>query len=165
MITLASWGMLFGTFVLSAGLARVRASQWPPDGIIGLDAYLPSIATLALILSSVLIHKGYMRFDKENLKEFKFYWGLGLLMGVFFLALQSYTLIDWYSKGVRVSQHLYASVIYVWIIIHGLHILGALGGLFYKFKKPKSAASLQIWGWFWHFIDLVWLAMFPLLVF
>lgn len=164
LIALASWTMLFGTFILSLGFARARAGVWPPPGITPLDPFLPGVATLALLASSILIHKGYKAFHSDP-QSFRFFWGMGWLLGVFFVGLQLYALSSWYIQGVRASSHIYSSAVYVWIIIHAIHLFGALLGISYKYFHPKSEESLQLWGWFWHFIDVVWLVMFPLLLF
>lgn len=56
--------------------------------------------------------------------------------------------------------------------LHGLHVLGGMVVLFYfwgpgfkMFKKEpeRYANRLEVGGLFWHFVDLVWIFLFPVL--
>jgi heme/copper-type cytochrome/quinol oxidase subunit 3 len=165
LIVLASFGMLFGTFILSLMFARLRAPVWPPRGILPLDPWLPTLSTAAIVVSSILIHKAHAKFVEKRLEDFRYFWGLGLLLGILFMGLQSWALGSWYMEGVRVSQHLYASAVYVLIIFHGLHLSAGLAGLVHQYFYAKEESSLQAWSWFWHFLGVVWIIMFPLLLF
>jgi|GEM_PF-7049349 len=164
-LAIGSWAMLFGTLVLSLGLARVRSATWPPVDSIPLDPLLPTASTLLLFASSFLIHKGYTAYKNLDLKNFKFFWGLGCLSGFFFLAFQALSLGQWWQEGMRVEMNLYTSTVYVFILFHAIHVLVALLGLSFKYKNAKSLTSLQLWAWFWHFIDIVWIISFPILLF
>jgi heme/copper-type cytochrome/quinol oxidase subunit 3 len=74
LIFLASFGMMFGTFLLSLGIARMRLTLWPPPGVTPLDPWLPTISTIALITSSILVEKAYRKFQKSCLEDFRFFW-------------------------------------------------------------------------------------------
>jgi heme/copper-type cytochrome/quinol oxidase subunit 3 len=60
--------------------------------------------------------------------------------------------------------------------LHGLHILLGLGGLFYlvhrtRFEPHELKYQVTTRAWansvslFWHYLDLLWLALFALLLF
>lgn len=165
LLVLASFGMLFGTLVLSLIFARLRAPVWPPIGITPLDPTLPIISTLAILISSVLLHMAFRKFENNKREDFKYFWGLGVLTGILFLGLQSWSLGHWYLQGVRVSQHLYASAVYVMIIFHAFHLIVALSGIIHQYFKARSEETLQAWTWVWHFLGVVWVIMCPLLLF
>lgn len=166
MLSLFSWGMLFGTLILSLMLARTRsAGQWPPTGITPLDPFLPTVSTAILLLSSFFLHRGYKFYLRQEQEKFHSFWGLACFTGILFVLMQAITLTQWWQTGTTHRDHLYTSCLYVFIILHALHVLMGLSGLLYKFYKPVDGQSLQLWGWFWHFIDVVWIVSFPILLF
>ena len=61
-----------------------------------------------------------------------------------------------------------ASLFYVTTGTHGLHVFGGIMGLTYLTYKawtgaynPQSAVSIEYFGLYWHFVDLVWVLVFP----
>ena len=61
-----------------------------------------------------------------------------------------------------------ATLFYVTTGTHGLHVLVGIIGLAYlTFKawtgayNPQSAVSIEYFGLYWHFVDLVWVLVFP----
>ena len=66
--------------------------------------------------------------------------------------------------NIRVS----ATMFYVTTGTHGAHVLGGILGLTYMTYKawtgaytPQSAVSIEYFGLYWHFVDLVWVLVFP----
>lgn len=166
-VALASWTMLFGTFILSFLLARTKSAIWPPLEVARFPLFLPVISTVVLFVSSVCIHRGYKAYldytlDRQKLQSFssfKFFWGLGLLLGFFFAALQGLSLYRWFELGVDYKVHVYASSIYFLVAFHALHLIVGQAGLIYANFKPK-AETLKLWSWFWHFLDVIWVTIF-----
>jgi cytochrome c oxidase subunit I+III len=61
-----------------------------------------------------------------------------------------------------------ASTFYVTTGTHGVHVFGGIVGLTYMTLKasrggytPKNAVSIEYFGLYWHFVDLVWVIVFP----
>ena len=61
-----------------------------------------------------------------------------------------------------------ASLFYVTTGTHGAHVAGGIIGLSYMTYKawlggytPKNAVSIEYFGLYWHFVDLVWVLVFP----
>ena len=61
-----------------------------------------------------------------------------------------------------------ASTFYVTTGTHGVHVAGGIIGLTYMTFKawtggytPKNAVSIEYFGLYWHFVDLVWVLVFP----
>ena len=55
--------------------------------------------------------------------------------------------------------------------LHGLHVLGGVicfvyffltGGAMYKVNPEQLANRVEVSGLFWHFVDLVWIFVFPI---
>ncbi len=61
-----------------------------------------------------------------------------------------------------------ASTFYVTTGTHGVHVFGGIVGLTYMTYKagtggytPTNAVSIEYFGLYWHFVDLVWVIVFP----
>lgn len=78
----------------------------------------------------------------------------------------AYTHHDYHDfiMNIRVS----ASLFYVTTGTHGAHVAGGIVGLSYMTYKawrggytPTNAVSIEYFGLYWHFVDLVWVLVFP----
>lgn len=173
LIALASWGMLFGTFFLSYLLYRARMPVWPPLGTETIPPLLPTIATGLLVASSFFIHSAYRQLLNSERKDFKRFWGIGTFLGFLFLVLQVGTWNHLIKMGMKAESNFFASIYYTLTGIHALHVVVGLGVLVWvwwnadRYSAPTQVnKSLvpQLSGWFWHFMDAIWLVMFVLLI-
>ncbi|MEZ4815199.1 MAG: hypothetical protein R3A80_08360 [Bdellovibrionota bacterium] len=158
LVSLASWVMLFGTLILSFILARIKTPLWPPPYIESFPLLVPSFSTLAIGLSSVFVTKGFSAYKLNKQSDFKFYWLLAIVTGLLFGTLQTIALTKWMTFDVR--EHVYSSSVAFLILFHGVHFILGLSGLLFKFFNPSNIQSLRLWSWFWHFLGVVWLAIF-----
>ena len=65
---------------------------------------------------------------------------------------------------------LFFSVYFVMTGIHGLHVVIGMGIIYYLIRRagrnefgPNYFTPVEITGLYWHFVDLVWIYLFPLL--
>ncbi len=171
LVAMASWAMLFGTLILTFVLARVKTPIWPPPYIESFPLLVPFFSTVVIGLSSFFITKALKAYSKQNVFDFKFYWLMGIGTGVVFGTLQFFALKNWMTFDVR--SHVYSSSVAFMVIFHGLHFIFGLSGLAWKYiatlrdTKNSNAQfdiskiqSLRLWSWFWHFLGVVWLAIF-----
>jgi cytochrome c oxidase subunit 3 len=77
-----------------------------------------------------------------------------------------------YGAGVELERHaqIYFSLYFAMTGMHALHMvigLGLLGWLVAGARRnrftPESNAPVEIVGLYWHFVDIVWIFLFPLL--
>lgn len=66
----------------------------------------------------------------------------------------------------------YFSIYYTLTGLHALHVVGgalvlgyfaARGGSLYRRNPEHQANRIEVGGLFWHFVDLVWIFLFPIL--
>ena len=69
-----------------------------------------------------------------------------------------------FMANIRVS----ASIFFVTTGTHGIHVLAGVIGLLYLTLKayrggfnPDNAVTIEYFGLYWHFVDLVWVLVFP----
>jgi cytochrome c oxidase subunit I+III len=67
-----------------------------------------------------------------------------------------------------INLRLSASTFFVTTGTHGVHVFGGIVGLAYMSWKahnggygPSNAVSIEYFGLYWHFVDLVWVLVFP----
>jgi cytochrome c oxidase subunit 3 len=65
---------------------------------------------------------------------------------------------------------LFFSVYFVMTGIHGLHVIIGMGIIYYLIRRasrnefgPEYFTPVEMTGLYWHFVDLVWIYLFPLL--
>lgn len=168
---LASEVMLFGGLFSSYVLLRVGASSWPHGSDI-LNVPLATVNTMLLIASSVTMVMSWASLMERSFAKYRMYMGLTILLGVGFLIIKSF------EYGAKFEHHLYPSestfmAIYFTLTgLHGLHVLGGIivnlyfwitGRRMWESDPQRLVNRVEVAGLYWHFVDLVWIFLFPLL--
>ena len=163
LIAMASFGMLFGTLLLSFLLAQARNTNWPPIGVQPVNSILAFLSTGVIISSSLV----YTHARKSSSK----WWFLGTwCLAWIFLALQYETLKTMWVHGQSLNSDIYSGSVHLLIGMHALHLLAGIAALSYvaamSFWRPAklTESTTQIVGWFWHFLGFLWALIFLVLV-
>ena len=92
-----------------------------------------------------------------------------MVLGLVFLGGQVYEFRAFVEEGLGLTTNLFASTFYVMVGFHGAHVsvgvlwLGALWCLAARGRLGRHQALLvDIAGLYWHFVDVVWIAIFTL---
>jgi len=168
---LASEVMLFGALFSSLILIRTGAVNWPRASEI-LNVPLATLNTFVLIGSSVTVIMAWASLRLGELKKAKIYLLVTLLCGFGFMIIKA---IEYSTKF---SHHLYPStsnffaIYYTMTGLHGLHVIGGMvmfayllgpGSKMYNTERERYINRVEITGLYWHFVDLVWIFLFPTL--
>jgi cytochrome c oxidase subunit 3 len=94
------------------------------------------------------------------------------LMGLFFVLGQGYEYIHLVEHGTTISSSAYGSVFYLPTGFHGLHVIGGLIAFVFllarttmsKFTPAQATAAIVV-SYYWHFVDIVWIALFATIYF
>jgi cytochrome c oxidase subunit 3 len=171
MVAMASFGMLFGTLLLSYGLARLRAPVWPPIGAEPINPWLPTLSVIAVLLSSYTVQEAVSRWQQGKHSEFSTWWQRTLWLGLAFLAVQTGVWLQLYRMGQTLTGNLFSAIYWVLTCVHALHVIAAITALCWVFLRlRKKNQTLQITqapkiaAWFWHFLGAVWVLMYVALV-
>jgi cytochrome c oxidase subunit 3 len=166
-IFLGSWAMMFGALFFSYAVLRVSAPIWPAPGFERLPLGLPGIATLLLLGSSRTLAVALARARCGQLAQCRnqLFWTMAL--GVAFVLLQCKVWVDLWQSGLRLGSGAYGGTFYVLTVFHVLHVLVGLG-LLARLVAPlvrrapvaPGRATATLTAMFWHFVGVVWLAMF-----
>jgi heme/copper-type cytochrome/quinol oxidase subunit 3 len=90
-----------------------------------------------------------------------------LLLGMAFLGLQIY---DYTELPFEVSSHAYGTMYYAMTGLHGLHVLAGLILMLVVLGRASQGVyatgridGLHAVGYYWHFVDVVWIGLFATL--
>lgn len=159
---IATEASLFAYLLFAYAYLGARAhGGWVPE-LPQLSKALPN--TILLVASSFVLYWGERGIRQGRTLRLKWALGLTLVMGAVFIAVQFW---EWHSKHFLPSDNAYASSYFTTTGFHLMHVFGGLliiaPLLFWswlgKFGAERHAA-VSIGALCWHFVDVVWLAVF-----
>ena len=170
---LASEVMLFGGLFSAYIFLRTGVDNWPA-GTEYLDVRLATLNTLFLISSYVTMVMSWASLKLNDFKKFKFYSGTTLLFAFGFLVIKYF---EYSAKFSHVPPYLPSTnnFLGIYFTMTGLHVLHVIGGIvvigyyfgpgskMWKADPERFTNRIEIVGLYWHFVDLVWIFLFPVL--
>jgi cytochrome c oxidase subunit 3 len=169
---LASEVMLFGALFSSLILLRTGAPHWP-RGWEELSVPLASINTLVLIFSSVTVIMAWSHLRLGDLATGKKYIWVTLGCALVFLVIKGFEYGHKFELHHYPSTNNFFATYFVMTGLHGLHVIGGVvcfayfltpwGSKMWKTDPQRYTNRIEITGLYWHFVDLVWIFLFPTL--
>lgn len=167
---LASEIMLFGGLISAYIILRSGSAHMavPPRSMMGVP--LATFNTFALITSSVTMVLALAAIQEGNIAKFQRWILCTIGGGLIFLCVKAYEYHHKWEEGITISSNLFGSFYYT---LTGLHVIHVTGGLFLMAYilwagtrgdfTPDSHDRVECAGLYWHFVDLVWVILFPIL--
>jgi len=168
---LASEVMLFGALFSSYILLRTGAPEWPRGASI-LSVPLGAFNTALLISSSLTMLLSWTALRMKDFKKFKLLLGITILLAIVFLGVKAYEYSTKFEHHYFPSKSTYLAIYFTMTGLHALHIIGGIivntymwgpGSKMWKTDPERFTNRIEIAGLYWHFVDLVWLFLFPML--
>ncbi len=165
---LASDCMFFGTLISTHLIYRkIHPDVVDPRKIF--DIELTSFSTFILLMSSLLMALAVSAMHKHNLVSARWFLGGVIFFGSIFVGCQVYEFHHFvHHSELTLSSSIFGSTFYLLTGTHGVHvtlgILWLLGWLLFSFSgriKPEHALDVEVAGLYWHFVDIVWIIIFP----
>lgn len=161
-VWLASELMFFAG--LFAGWFSLRAANdvWPPEGV-ELAVGRTAVATLVLVVSSLTMHGAVVAAERGDRVGTVRWLGVTGALGAAFLVNLG---LEYAELEFSMSTHAYGSIFFLMTGFHGLHLLGgilfmvAVAALVSGRSHAPAAPSVEVCAYYWHFVDVVWVAMF-----
>jgi cytochrome c oxidase subunit 3 len=179
-VWLASELMFFaGLFAMYFTVRAVMpADEWALQAD-KLNLTFAAINTTVLVLSSVTCQMGVWAAERfQPVRTGSIFqvnrWGMNewmtltFLMGAFFIGGQIFEYAELVEHGVTISSTPYGSVFYLTTGFHGLHVVGGLIAFLFLLGRSFSAKNFGhheattaiVTSYYWHFVDVVWIALF-----
>ena len=169
---LASEVMLFGGLFSAYIMLRLTDPNWANYGQSALNVPLATLNTAVLITSSVTMVMSWVSLKLNDLKKYKLYMGATLLCSLIFLIIKYFEYTAKFDHGLFPSTNNFLAVYFTITGLHGLHIIGGMivNGYFFgpgikmwDSEPERFTNRIEIAGLYWHFVDLVWIFLFPAL--
>ncbi|MGH9210358.1 MAG: cytochrome c oxidase subunit 3 [Acidimicrobiales bacterium] len=161
-VWLASELMFFAGLFAAYFTLRSVNDAWPPDDV-ELETARTAVATVVLVASSATMHRA-VRYAEQGQRRPSIVWlGVTSLLGALFLTNQ---VVEYAQASFQVDDHAYGSIFYLMTGFHGLHVLGGLMFMgaaavaIAGHSRAPTGPTVEVCGYYWHFVDAVWVAMF-----
>ncbi|HEY0485178.1 MAG TPA: heme-copper oxidase subunit III [Mycobacteriales bacterium] len=126
--------------------------------------------TVVLVLSSITCQWGVFAAERGDVFRLRRWFTLTLVMGAIFVGGQAYEYTNLVREGVKINADGYGSVFYLTTGFHGLHVIGGLIAFVFVMIRstmgrftPAQATSAIVVSYYWHFVDVVWIALFAMI--
>ena len=167
-VWLSSELMFFAAlFAMYFTLRSVNPELWAEEVKL-LNIPLSSVNTTVLVLSSVTCQLGVFAAERGDVKGLRKWFVITFLMGFYFVAGQVYEYAVLVHEGLTLSSSAYGSAFYLTTGFHGLHVTGGLIAFLFVLARTyatkqyshKQATTAIVVSYYWHFVDVVWIALF-----
>ena len=171
-IFLASEVMFF-TSLIAAFIAFKTRAVGALEGAELLKASVPLVAlnTFILLVSSYTVVMALDALQRHETQErFVLFLLLSLALGVTFVSIQA---VEWTSllrEGLSPDGSILGTAFFVLTGFHGLHVIVGIIWMLYVvalsfrgFYTPQNYMAFELFGLYWHFVDVVWIILFTLI--
>lgn len=128
-----------------------------------------ALNTMVLIFSSLTMALSIHWAQAGNASKTKLFLLITILCGVAFMGIKAYEYAGKFEHHVYPATHVFWACYFTLTGMHGLHVIGGVVPLIYALAKVggspdvrRQAGLLECLGLYWHFVDLVWIFLFPL---
>ncbi len=166
---LASEVMLFGALFSTYIILRNGAAEWPHGE---LSVPLGAINTVILISSSVTMVMAWASLKMNDWAKHRLYLIATFVLAALFLVNKYFEYSDHLAKGEGPWHSTFLAIYFTLTGLHGLHIVGGMivmayfigpGAKLWRANADQFANRIEYTGLYWHFVDLVWIFLFPVL--
>lgn len=168
---LASEVMLFGALFSTYIMMRIGAVNWPHGSSV-LNVPLGALNTVILISSSVTMVLSWVALTEKNLNKYRMNLGLTILLALAFMVVKAFEYSAKFSHHIFPSTSTYFAIYFTLTGLHAFHVMGGVvvntyflfpGTKMWKTDPERFTNRIEIAGLYWHFVDLVWIFLFPIL--
>jgi cytochrome c oxidase subunit 3 len=167
-VWLSSELMFFAAlFAMYFTMRAVNPTEWA-EATADLNIPFASVNTTILVLSSVTCQLGVFAAERGDVKGLRRWFIVTFLMGAIFVAGQIVEYVELVHKGITLSSSAYGSAFYLTTGFHGLHVTGGLIAFLLvlattyvskRFTHDQATRAIVV-SYYWHFVDVVWIALF-----
>lgn len=178
---LGSEVLFFSALMLTTMALRLTSQSWPAHEQVQrvLNIPLTALNTFLLIVSSVTVALALDAVQRGRQRRLIVFLLATLALGTTFLGIQAYEYHLLWGHGLTPTavpqaemagaDPLFASTFYAMTGFHGLHVLGGLLVLLLVIGRALGGAygrgsheGVELFGLYWHFVDVVWIVLFTL---
>jgi cytochrome c oxidase subunit 3/cytochrome o ubiquinol oxidase subunit 3 len=171
-VFLGSDCLLFGALISTYLLLRHRSISGPvelrdPANIF--DIPFTSVSSFVLLFSSLTMALAVGAIHRGDLRRCRTFLLTTALLGSVFIGGQVYEFTSFVNEGLGYTTNILGSAFYTLTGFHGVHVSVGIMFLMAMFVMsmrgklgPDSAETVEIFGLYWHFVDIVWILIFTI---
>jgi heme/copper-type cytochrome/quinol oxidase subunit 3 len=168
---LASEVMLFGGLFSAYIALRTGVTDWPRGHEL-LNVPLATLNTMILIASSVTMVMSWASLEMKNLSKYRLFMAFTVLLGFAFLVVKGFEYGHKFEHHHLPSTNNFYATYFTLTGLHGLHVVGGIlvnlyfllvGVKMWDVEPEQFTGRIEAAGLYWHFVDLVWIFLFPVL--
>jgi cytochrome c oxidase subunit 3/cytochrome o ubiquinol oxidase subunit 3 len=159
--------LFFATLISTYLIYKDNHVKGPGPGDI-FEVGLVTGGTAVLLFSSFFVVMALNGAQEGNRKKLLGWLAATIACGLFFLGMQVYEFSHFYHLGLGYTTNLFGTSFYTLTGFHGTHVAIGTLWLMTVFKDavkgnlpPKKALNLELAALYWHFVDVVWIIIFP----
>jgi heme/copper-type cytochrome/quinol oxidase subunit 3 len=168
---LAVWWVIASEIVIFGGLLaaylmhRLGHPEWASHAA-NTNTWIGAFNTFVLLtssLSAVLAHQAAERGNGVRAANLLLATSFG---GLVFILVKSYEWTTEISHGMTITANGFWAFYYVAAGLHGLHVIAGMVIMIIismAARKGQELQRVELIGIYWHFVDLIWIFLFPLL--
>lgn len=169
LVVVMTFGGLISAYIV---LSTNQDLEWKPFAL----PWQVWVSTVLMIASSLCYKIAQNNLNKDRQKAAKQWLLATTVLGGTFISSQILLWFQLVKAGVYMQSNPYAGFFYILTAVHALHVLGGICALGYivlrawhetnseeEMVRRKTAATVV--GWYWHFMDGLWIVLLLLLGF
>lgn len=177
---LTSEMMLFGGLFSAYIFSRLAAPIWPGEILSQtythesqvLNVPIGTINTMVLITSSVTMVMAWASLMMKNFGRFKLFLGSTIFLGLVFLIIKIFEYREKFAHHMFPSESIFLAIYFTLTGLHALHVVGGIivngyfwgpGSKMWHHQPNRFTNRIEVAGLYWHFVDIVWIFLFPTL--
>ncbi len=165
---LGSECMFFGSLIATYLVYKGRDSVGPhPHEILNIP--FTSVSAFVLLMSSLTMVLALAAVQRGDRRGSMIWLAATALLGMTFVGGQCYEFTHFFWEGLALQTNLFGCSFFVLTGFHGTHVTVGVIWLWTLFvraaqgKIPQERSlDVEIAGLYWHFVDVVWIAIFTL---
>ena len=171
-VWLSSELMFFAALFAMYFSIRAAAPQQWAEHTEKLEIPYALVFTTVLVLSSITCQMGVFRAERGDVHGLRRWFTLTFVMGLTFVLGQANEYRHLVGEGIKINGDGYGSMFYLTTGFHGLHVTGGLIAFILflirttmgRFTPAQATAAIVV-SYYWHFVDVVWIALFAMIYF
>lgn len=166
---LASEVVIFSVLIGSYAIFRLYNPELVREAQEALSIPLVGLNTFLLLTSSWAMVRGLLAIQRGSRDGLVRWFGLMVVLGAIFVGLQYVEYAELAHEGISISNSEFGMRFYAMTAFHGFHVfIGVLWGMEVIRRARKGVydtnyVGVEIFGLYWHFVDVVWIFLFTLI--
>jgi heme/copper-type cytochrome/quinol oxidase subunit 3 len=162
--------LLFGSLISTYMIYRGKSVTPPINPRDVFNIPYTSVSAFVLLMSSLAMVLALAAIQRGDVHRMRVWLVATACLGMVFLGGQFYEFTNFATvRGLTIGGNIFGTTFYVLTGFHGTHVtvgviwlLSLVAGSYQGLIKQQNSLTVEIAGLYWHFVDIVWIAIFTL---